>query len=183
MGIISSIINILFEIWFVYYNLIKIKNIKDKKYRLYIGLLLSFVISSIVIGFTYKNQIYMMVLNAAITYLFMKLLYKTKIQIPDIFLIYFVNSIILFTAIISQLILGYTMIALIIDRIILLLMVLLGTKHITNWYKNYINNWNRGKGHKIKSITLRNISILFMNITIFIINNYILYYFLNLLKK
>lgn len=183
MGTISSIINILFEMWFVYYNLVKIKEIKEKKILLYVGLLLSFIISSIVIGFTYKNQIYMLVLNAIITYLFMKFLYKKKIQISDMFLIYFINSTILFIAIITQLIFGYTILALIIDRIILLLIALIVAKYITKIYKNYLKNWNRGKGHKIKSITLRNLSILFMNLSLFIINNYILYYFLSLLNK
>lgn len=183
MGVISSIINILFEVWFIWYLVCKAKEIDNKKVITYILTTISYIIASIVINFTYKNQIYMLLVLALLIYIFMKIMFKKKFQISDLFIIYYIAATILLAAIITQLVFGYTFIALIIDRIILLSIALMFGKHIRKLYKKYINNWNRGKENKIKSITLRNMSILFMNITIFAINSYILYYFLSLLNK
>lgn len=181
MGTISSIINILFETWFVYYMLKGIKNIDSKKKRLFIFTLISYLLSSIIIGFTYKNQIYMLILYSTILFILIKILYKKKVQILDVFLIYYLTTIILITAIITQLIFSYTIKALIIDRIILLLIALFTTKKIKKIYDLCKNNWNRGENHKVKSITLRNILILGMNFTLFILNNYLLGYLISIL--
>lgn len=182
IGVISSIINILFEVWFVYYNIIKIKEIKDKKVKFYIGLLISYVLSSILIGFTYKNQIYMLVINSVLNFILMKILYK-NINIIDLFLTYYLVCLILFVTITTTLIIGYNITMLLINRSILLLIALFMHKVIHKIYKTYLENWNRGNNHKVKSVTLRSITIISFNIILFIINNYILYYLLEIIKK
>ena len=183
MGVISSVINILFEVWFIWKLICKAKDINSQKVVIYIIILISYIISSVMINFTYKNQIYMLLILAVMIYLFMKIIFKNKFQISDIFLIYYISATILIIAILTQLIFGYTLTALIIDRIILLIIALMLGKYLRKIYKIYLYNWNRGENHKIKSITIRNVSIIIMNLTIFIINTYILNCFLDMLIK
>lgn len=182
MGIVSSIINILFEVWFVYYNIIKIKNIKNKKVVFYISLLISYILSSILIGFAYKNQIYMLVINSILNFIIMKVLYN-KINITDLFLTYYLVSLILFITIITTLVFGYNIGMLLINRVILLLLALYLHKLIDKMYKIYIKNWNRGKNNKVKSVTIRSTTIIIANFILFLVNNYILFYLLEIIKK
>lgn len=179
IGTISSILNILFEVWFIYYALIKIKNIDTKKKRLFISVLIGYMLASMLIGFLYKNQIYMIVMMTAFIFLFCKLLYKKKIQILDVFTIYYLIVTILAVAMITQVIIGYNIISLLTSRIILLFIAIFISKYYKKIYKICVKNWNRGINHKIKSITLRNILIIGMNFTIFLLNCYLLNYLIS----
>ena len=183
MGVISSIVNILFEVWFIYYNIIKIKNIDNKKVKLYVGILFSYILSSILIGFVYKNQIIMVLLLALFSYLIMKKMYGKKVQIIDFLIIYYVISFMLFVTIGTTLIFGYNVKMMLINRLILLVVALTLYKAINKLYAKYKENWNRGNDHKIKSVTLRSGSIILMNIVIYAIDNYILYYLLDIINK
>ena len=169
MGVISSVINMLFETWFIYYNLIKIKDIKDKKVKFFISVFLSYVLSSIAIGFIYKNQVFMLLAMTLLIYIFMKLLYK-NVKIIDLFFIYYSMSILYIFTILTTIMLGYTIYMMIINRIIALIGAHFTAKLLKALYLSYEQNWDRGNNHKIKSITLRNISILIMNFSIFGIN-------------
>lgn len=179
IGTISSILNILFEVWFIYYTLIKIKNIDTKKRRLFTSVLIGYMLASMLIGFLYKNQIYMLVMMTTFIYLFCKLLYKKKIQILDVFTIYYVVGSIYLTAMIVQICLGYNIISLLVSRVVLLFIVIFISKYYKKIYKICVENWNRGINHKIKSITLRNILIIGMNFTIFLLNCYLLNYLIS----
>lgn len=183
IGFISSIINILFEVWFIHHNFIKIKQINNKKIKFYFGILISYILSSILIGFTYKSQIFMALLLAVFSYLIAKKLYSKKVQIIDFLLIYYIISFMLFVTIFTTLIFGYNIKMMIINRLMLLIIALTIHKLINKVYIIYKKNWNRGNNHKIKSVTLRSGSIITMNIFIYLINNYILYYLLKIINK
>ena len=55
---------------------------------------------------------------------------------------------------------------LIINRILIIIILSALYPHLNKWYNAYKKLWNRHKGNKIKSITVRNISILLCNILI-----------------
>ena len=182
MGAISSIINILFEVWFVYYNFIKIKKIKDKKIKFYIGLLINYILSSIIIGFTYKNQVYMLIINSVFNYLLMKILYKNT-NIIDLFFSYYLVCLMLFVTIITSFTMGYNVPMMIINRLILLVIALTLYKIIHKVYLIYNKNWNRGNNNKVKSVTIRSYTIIAFNTLLFIANSYLLYYVLKVINK
>ena len=105
----------------------------------------------------------------------MKLFYKEKVQIIDVFLIYYIIMAVNFTCLIMMKIIGYNLQFLYLNRLTLIFIMLLSNK-LRMLYKKYIKYWNRKDGNKIKSITVRNISIITMNTLLYIINWYVVNY-------
>ena len=108
------------------------------------------------------------------TYINLKVLYKEKAQITDIFLFMFASIIlILFSGIFAILvynnIINY-IVAIILLRICLFLFLFFNIKNINGVYKTFCKSWNRNKNSKIKSLTLRNISIIIFNLMFYSIN-------------
>lgn len=182
MILISTILNILFEVWFITYFMIKLKSINKNKIELYIITLVAYLLSSILCGFLYKNQIYMLISYAFIEFLIMRGTNKYKTVIFDIFMVFYALCILSYSTIIFTLIFKYNLISLIFNRIFLIILILLNKDRIHKLYELYKINWNRKKGNRIKSITLRNISIIVMNLTIFALNYYLLNYLLNIIN-
>lgn len=147
------------------------KNIKEKRIRLFLFISLAYVLCM----FIQKYKIFYYVLFIALIYWIMKIVYKEKTQIIDVFVIaisftyLYLLSYILFLFVNDNLSNYYLLY--ILDRIFLFIPFIF-YMNFNRLYKIYCKLWNRNDDEKrlIKSITLRNISLIIMNISIFILN-------------
>ena len=147
------------------------KNIKEKRIRLFLFISLAYVLCM----FIQKYKIFYYVLFIALIYWIMKIVYKEKTQIIDVFVISLGLSYVCLISFICSRFLNDNLnkyhLMLTINRIILFLPFIF--KHKFNkYYKIYCLLWNRNDNVKrpIKSLTLRNISLMLFNSLIFLIN-------------
>ena len=182
MSIIHFLISFLFgllpESLFFTLFLINIKQVKTKKLLLFLLISLDYLVFII-----FNNHILVSyILFTVILTIILKILYKKELNIVDIFFIIYSEiylsllSFICFKFVKSDYS-NYYFIA-IINRIIIF-SFLFFKKHILNFYIKYCKFWNRNNNEKrpIKSITLRNISIVILNMFIFI--NYLIFTYIN----
>lgn len=167
--LISIILGMLPEVLYFTMFLIYTKNIKEK--RLGLGILIS--VAYILCMFVQRYQIIYYILFVALVYLILKILYKEKTQIIDVFVISFSTILLTLLSYIYFLIkdnVNYYA-YLVINRLCLFLPFIFKDK-LNIFYKKYCKLWNRNDKEKrpIKSITLRNISLIIINLLIFIIN-------------
>lgn len=173
--LISIFCGMLPEVLFLTFFLIYTKNLKTKKVKLFLGIMLLYVVCIMLIRYIILNYL----LFIFLIYILLKILYKNKAQITDIFavnlaLIYLtLNSFICSKFLLPNYENYYYI--LLLNRIILIIPFIFKNK-FNYLYKKYYKLWNRNDKEKrpIKSITLRNISLIILNISIFIINMLIL---------
>lgn len=165
----------LFEIFFITVMFYKIKGLKDKKILLFIVTFITYFLSGFITSYSYNNQYLFYILFNVIYFFMLKLIYKKSINIVDFFIIYYIEMILNFSCLILLKIFEYNYISYILNRIILFVLMLISSK-FNNFYKFYCYNWNRHKDNKIKSITVRNITIISCNLMLYIINYFVLYY-------
>ena len=165
----------------IYFSLFLIlgKNIKEKR-LLFIGIM---IFEYLILKYFIKFNIYFQVAYTFMSFINLKVLYKEKAQITDIFLfgaasillialstltyipvyLVFKNNVVYFWYVVS----------LIINRILLFALLYFSRNKINKIYKKFYSHWNRPKqpgDSKIKSLTLRNISIIIFNLMFYIIN-------------
>lgn len=147
------------------------KNIKEKRIKLFLLIALTYFVCILIQRF----QIIFYVLWVFLTYLDCKLLYKKKIQIIDIFIIslsYFWVALLSFVLMkfVNQNYSNYYIIFII--QKILLFLPFVFKSNFNKMYNYYCKLWNRNDKEKkpIKSITLRNISLILLNVYIFFMN-------------
>lgn len=146
------------------------KNLQEKTAKL--GFLIG--IAYILCMFIQRYQEIYYIVFIALTYGILKLLYKNKAQIIDVFIIAVAAiyitlvSAFCFSFVNNNLILYYIMA--IISKICLFVPFIF-KRYFNKLYKAYYGLWNRkyNETHKIKSITLRNISLIVLNILICVI--------------
>lgn len=171
--LMSIILGLLPEVLYFTLFLIYTKNIKEKRLRLGILIAVAYVLCMFIQQ--YKVIYYMLFI--ALVYLILKLLYKNKAQITDVFafsicFIYIsLLSYFCFLYLKEDLSNYYTLY--IIARIFLFIPFIFRNK-FNKIYKKYYSLWNRNDNMKrpLKSITLRNISLITINIAIFLMNLY-----------
>lgn len=169
--LLSILLGLIPEVLFITLFLMFSKNLKSKRIMLFILIGISYIVSM----FIQKYKIIFYILFIALVYLSLKILYKKKVQIIDLFLITIpftwitILSFICFLFFDKNLTNYYQLY--VVDRLILFV-PLIFSKHYNKIYSKYCKLWNRNDNEKrpIKSITLRNISLITMNIIIFIIN-------------
>ena len=109
------------------------------------------------------------------SYINLKVLYKEKAQITDIFLFASASLILMAICGVSYFVVFFTikqyLVALILSRVLMFLFLFVFKEKINGVYKNIYELWNRHnyKG-KLKSLTVRNISIILFNLMFYIIN-------------
>ena len=156
----------------IYFSLFLIygKNLKEKRI-LFIGIM---IFEYLMITKLIQYNIWIHISYIIMTYINLKVLYKEKAQITDIFLFMFASIIlILFSGIFAILVYNNItnyIVAIILLRICLFLFLFFNIKNINGVYKTFYKSWNRNKNSKIKSLTLRNISIIIFNLMFYSIN-------------
>lgn len=153
----------------LYYTLfiLKCKNISKNKILLFIVVFVSYILLFMII----RYNMYLYLIFYIIIYISLKIIYKA--QIIDYFVLIISGIYYLLISILCYYIIPLYGIALIINKILLFLPIILNNK-LNKIYLIYNNMWNRNYNIKmpIKSLTLRNISLVIFNS--FIVINYII---------
>lgn len=163
----------------VYFSLFMIftKQLKEKRLLFTIIMILEYVLIQRVIHF----NIWLHIIYTIFVYLILKLLYKDKAQVTDIFT--FTISSILLILIDIPLYFGIAMITdkyiifVIIERIAMFTTLFLLKNKLPKIQSLYKKMWNRNdkEKKKIKSVTFRSLNVVLFNLTFYIINITILY--------
>jgi len=159
--LISFTLGMLPEILFYYFYIKEIKDVKNKKLILLLGITIIYILSMII-----PRNFYIYLAFDVVIYFLLKLIYKS--EIIDYFIIIFLEIYLLSINYLSFYIVDNYIIAYIINRL-LMFIPLLFRKKLKKFYINYRRLWNRNdndKERKIKSITLRNISLILLDMLI-----------------
>lgn len=169
--VVSILFGLIPEVLYFTIFLIYTKNIKEKRIKLFILLSILYFVCMLLQRF----MIIYYLLFIVFAYIILKILYKKKTQIIDIFIS---GVSYLWLSILSVILMNfvdkdfsnYYMILLI--QKILLFMPFIFKNKFNILYKKYCKLWNRNDNEKrpIKSITLRNISLILLNSFIFLLN-------------
>lgn len=157
----------------IYFSLFLIygKNLKEKRI-LFIGIM---IFEYLMITKLIQYNIWIHISYIIMTYINLKVLYKEKAQITDVFLFALASLFLILISIISYAIVYFTIqkyiVALILNRILIFSLILLIKNKLNLFYQNFYKLWNRhNTPNKVKSLTLRNISIIIFNLMFWLIN-------------
>lgn len=163
----------------IYFALFMIyaKNLKEKRLLFTLLMVVEYVILTRIIMFNSWFQI----LYTAITFIILKVLYKEKAQITDVFT-FAIGSILLmiisaFCLFVVYAICRNTILAVIVNRIITFIVLFLLHNHLYKIQNIYKKFWNRNDKvkKKIKSTTFRCVNLVIFNVMFYIINIGMLY--------
>lgn len=172
--IISILLGLLPEVLYFTMFLVYTKNLKEKKIKLFLLISIAYFLCLLIQK--YKTLYY--ILFVVLVYLILKLLYKEKSQIIDIFAFSISTIYLTLLACICAIILKndysnyFLYYSLYFISRVLLFGIFIFKNKFNIIYKKYCNLWNRNDNIKrpIKSITLRNVSLIMINVSIFILN-------------
>lgn len=157
----------------IYFSLFLIigKNIKEKRLLLTCIMIIQYLLLMQIFPF----NIWFQLIYTFMSFVNLKVLYKEKAQVTDIFLFAFASILVVIISIISYAIINFTIkdyyIALIFNRILMFLFLYLCRNSIKSKYKEFCSLWNRHNNpKKIRSLTLRNISIIAFNLMFWLLN-------------
>lgn len=157
----------------IYFSLFLIigKGIKNKR-LLFIGIM---VFEYLMLTNLIEFNVWLHLIYIFLTYVNLKVLYREKAQITDIFLFAVASLVLIAISALSYGIVYITVrkyfVALILNRILLFLFLYFARNLIRSKYKVFCSLWNRhSTPSKIKSLTLRNISIIIFNLMFWLIN-------------
>lgn len=167
----SVLLGLLPEVLYFTLFIIYTKNIKEKRLKLFLLICVIYFICL----FIQKWQTLYYVILIALIYIILKIMYKKKVQIIDIFIISLMCLWITFLSFVMLFFIkedysNYWQLY-IINRVLLFLPFLIKDK-FNILYKKYYKLWNRNDKEErpLKSITLRNTSLILLNSFIFFMN-------------
>lgn len=161
----------------VYFSLFLIigKNIKEKRLLL-IGIM---IMQYLLLMHIFPFNVWFQLIYTFMSFVNLKVLYKEKAQVTDIFLFTAASIMLIFVSLLSGLIHIFNIkyvYALIINRIVLFLLLFVIKDKINLIYQKYYSRWNRSKDKtKVRSLTLRNVSVIVFNLMFYIINIGLIY--------
>ena len=147
------------------------KNLKEKRLLFTAIMIFDYLALTHILQFnTWFQLIY-----TFMSFINLKVLYKEKAQITDIFLFAAASIILMIICGISYFAIYFTIknyyVSLILSRIMMIIFLILFGDKINKKYTAFYSLWNRhSKPNKIRSLTLRNISIILFNIMFYFIN-------------
>lgn len=179
--VLSIFLGMLPEVIYFTLFLVYVKDIKEKRVKLFLGILFSYLVCIFLAP--YKVLYY--VIYTILLYIILKILYKERTQIIDFFIIMYSLFYIVMLSYLICFAKDFTsyLICYFIERI-LLFSIFIFRKQFNKLYRKYCKYWNRNDTIKrpIKSITLRNISLIIIN-AIILVMNIICIYVINLTIK
>lgn len=166
----------------IYFSLFLIigKDLKNKRILLTCIMIFEYIMLKQFIHFNVAFQF----IYTFMSFVNLKVLYREKAQITDIFLFAAASIVLIvlsiFTYMTSKMTYDNYFISLVLNRILLFLFLYLSRNKIRELYKKFYSHWNRHDNPKaIKSLTLRNISIIIFNLMFWVINLCMIYANLN----
>ena len=175
-NLIGIVLGLFPEVLYFTLFLIYTKNLKEKRIKLF--LLISITYFLCIMISQYKILYYMSFI--AIVYGILKLLYKEKTQIIDVFIFSLSTT---YLTLVSYVCFKFVKedfsnyyLCSIISRVLLFIIFIFRNK-FNVIYKKYCTLWNRNDKEQriIKSITLRNLSLITLNLFIFCLNLIIIF--------
>ena len=169
--VMSLLLGMIPEVLYFTLFIIYTKNIKEKRIKLFMLTSLIYVLCIMISRF----KILYYVSFIFLIYFILKILYKDKTQVIDVFVFSLSTIYLSFVGYICSRFINNNYliyyVTLIINRILLFIPFIF-RKNFNKLYKIYCGLWNRNDKVKrpIKSITLRNVSLVILNIFIFILN-------------
>lgn len=167
----------------IYFSLFLIigKNIKEKRLLLISIMILEYLVLTYFIEF----NVWFQFIYTFMSFVNLKILYKEKAIITNIFLFAFASIFLIFFSILTYVsaIVTYEnyLISLILNRILIFTFIFIFRNSIKDKYKEFCSLWNRhNHPNKIKSLTLRNISIITFNLMFWFINIGMLFFIIYL---
>ena len=154
--------------------MILVKNIKEKRILFIILMILEYVLLKLAFPFNMWFQ----VTYTFMTYIILKLLYREKSQITDIFTFGISSIILMIISIVVCLLFRDNIIVIVVLSRLLMFGFLFIFRHRLNKIQNlYKLLWNRNdkQSKKIKSTTFRAINVVVFNLMFFVINICLLY--------
>lgn len=162
--VISIFLGLLPEVLYFTLFLVYTKNLKEKRLKLFLLLAIGYIALIMMCRFQFLFYITYIIYS----YLVLKLLYKS--HIIDLFVCSLGLMYMTLVAFIGFKILGKNYVAYYIVARIVLYLPFIFRKKFGLIYKNYRKLWNRNDDAKIKSLTIRNMSLIGLNIFILLIN-------------
>lgn len=159
--------------------LILAKNVKINKVAFTLLCVLEYLLAFNILRYTIFSHIVFVVL----VYCLLKIFYKEKCQITDIFTLGIASLLLMFTSIPIYFIVWKTvnnyLAFVIIHRIVLVIIMFLLRNKLYSIQKLYKKLWNRNDGmkKKMKSATFRSLNLVVFNVMFYIINIATLYIF------
>ena len=157
----------------IYFSLFLIigKNIKNKRILFVCIMIFEYLMLK---QFIHYNVLFQFI-YIFLSFVNLKVLYKEKAQITDVFLFAVASIILIISSAICFIVIYFTIksyiLTLILNRVIIFLFLHYFKDSIRIKYKEFYSLWNRHNNpNKIKSLTLRNISIISFNIMFWLIN-------------
>lgn len=155
----------------VYFGLFLIltKNIKEKRLLFLLLMIVEYVLLTRCIFFNTWFQ----VAYTIMTFLTLKVLYKDKAQVTDIFTFGIASIVLIILSAISFALFGPDMkLIMLTNRILLALFLIVTNKRLHNIQKLYTKLWNRNDlvKKKVKSTTFRSLNVVIFNVMFYIIN-------------
>lgn len=154
--------------------LIFTKSLKEKRILFIILMIVEYLLLKSFIHF----DIWFQIGYTMMTFLTLKVLYKEKAQVIDIFTFGIASIILMVSSIISFLLLGPNMqFVVLISRILLILFFIFSYKYLPNIQKLYKKLWNRNDkaAKKMKSTTFRALNTVLFNLMFVVINVCMIY--------
>lgn len=168
----------------LYFTLFMIftKNLKDKKF-IYFGLML---IQYVILMNLLPYNVWFQLIYTFMSFVILKILYKEKAIITDIFMFAISSILLIITSVVSYMIVYYTIgiyaVAYILNRILMFGLLFIFKNKLNVIYKKLNNVWNRKSNSKVRSLTVRNISVIVFNVMFYVINFCMIYFITNLQK-
>ena len=168
--LISILLGAIPDVLYYYLYITKIKEIKSRRMILFILMLLNYIIFNMIL----RYNLYLYLLYDVMMFTLIKLLYKSEIN--DFFLVLFIDIYYIFLSSSCFFLIPNYAVALLASKIFMFLPLIYKNK-IINLYKSYCKMWNRNDNAKypIKSLTLRNISLISLNAIVIILDFFLLY--------
>lgn len=147
------------------------KGLKEKR-MLFIILM---VVEYLLLKYSFKYNWLFQIGYMITTFLTLKVLYKEKSQITDVFILLIAYIIMIVSSMLIYFLIWFTInnfiIAMILHRLFLITFILIFKEKLINIQKVYKNIWNRNNNkRKIKTTTFRSINVFLFNIVFYIIN-------------
>lgn len=162
--LVSIVLGLLPEVLYFSLFLIYTKNIKEKKLKLFMLLAIGYILLIMIC----RYQLLLYIIYIIYSYIILKLLYKS--QIIDFFICSIGLTYMTIVSYLLFLIIGSNYIVYYIIARITLFSIFAFRKYFNKLYLRYRKMWNRNDKEKFKSLTIRNMSLLFVNTMILIMN-------------
>lgn len=162
--IVSLLMGMLPEVLYFTLSICFIKDIKKQRLKLFSLLVIGYIVLIMVCRF----QLLFYLGYIVYVYIVLKKLYKSKII--DLFIVSVVSAYLTLVSFISFKFIDTYMLAYLINRLMLFIPIFILNYKLNDFYNVYYRLWDRHEGNKVKSITIRNISLVFINMLIVIFN-------------